>query len=204
MTDLPECGTAPEIGANIQRILGAIAGTTDLNPARAVSALVQVHHGVLTGEGPTAAGRIHFSRTLDLIDAELCAAILVAAGSAGAPVTRAEAEVLFAIDQAATERDDAGRFDDVLAKAVAHRVLSTAGCPVPPREVALAPETPLDAWALPANFEAIDRKVLDWLTSHVRGKKFAGTALHTLAALLIGAGASPVALSLANIFDLMG
>jgi hypothetical protein len=74
------------------------------------AALRGVLNGVITGEGPTTAGRIHFSRTLDPDDAQLCARILTAAGGkTGAPVTRLEADVLFDIDAAAAERTDDGR-----------------------------------------------------------------------------------------------
>src|SRR5215467_13701677 len=54
-----------------------------------VAALHDVLNGVITGEGPTTAGRVHFSRTLDLADAALCARIIErAGGTAGLPVTR--------------------------------------------------------------------------------------------------------------------
>src|SRR5262249_15886771 len=60
------------------------------------AALQGVLNGVITGEGPAAAGRVHFSRTLDPGDAALCARILAGGGGAvGLPVTRREAEVLF-------------------------------------------------------------------------------------------------------------
>src|SRR5262250_784020 len=79
-----------------------------------VAALHDVLTGVITGEGPTTAGRMHFSRTLDPADAALCARIIVGAGgAAGLPVTRPEAEMLFDIDAAAAERTDNGRFGDL-------------------------------------------------------------------------------------------
>src|ERR1700720_3953710 len=72
--------------------------------------------GGVAGEGPTTAGRTHFSRTLDPDDALLCTRILTAAGGeAGVPVTRIEANVLFDIAAAAGGTDE-GRFDAVLVK----------------------------------------------------------------------------------------
>jgi len=50
---------------------------------RSVEALAQVCRGVITGEGPTTSGRVHFSRTIDVEDTVLCARILVAAGRHG-------------------------------------------------------------------------------------------------------------------------
>ena len=127
----------------------------------------RVRDGVITGEGPTTKGRIHFSRTLDAQDAALCERILIAAGGEGDAVTRAEAEVLIEIDAAAAERVDHGRFDDLFVKAMAHHVLASAGRPVPPREVALAPQTPLSDWA-PHKRGDIDAEVLEWIASHAR------------------------------------
>ena len=76
--------------------------------------------GVITGEGPTTKGRMHFSRALDAFDAAWCARILTATAVDDQPVSRAEAEALFEINDAAAERSDDGRFDDLLAKAVVH------------------------------------------------------------------------------------
>src|SRR2546421_6714669 len=82
----------------------------------AAQALSVVRDGVITGEGPTTRGRVHFSRALDAFDAAWCARILTAAGWT---ISRAEAEALFEINDAAAERSDEGRFDDLLAKALA-------------------------------------------------------------------------------------
>ena len=60
-------------------------------------ALTIVRDGVITGEGPTTKGRIHFSRTLDADDAAWCARILSAAAVEHEPVGRAEVEALFEI-----------------------------------------------------------------------------------------------------------
>src|ERR1700745_3923852 len=105
----------------------------------AAHALTIVRDGVITGEGPTTKGRIHFSRSLDADDAAWCARILTAAAVEHEPVCRAEVEALFEIHDAAAERSDGGRFDDLLTKAVAHHAAAEAGLPVPPRTVALAP-----------------------------------------------------------------
>src|ERR1700744_868324 len=86
----------------------------------AAQALAIVRDGVITGEGPTTKGRVHFSRALDADDATWCERILTASAVEHQPVSRAEAEALFEINNAATERSDAGRFDDLLAKAVVH------------------------------------------------------------------------------------
>jgi hypothetical protein len=181
---------------------GAIDPAARLAAEAAAAALAQVLSGVITGEGPTTRGRIHFSRTLDHEDAAQCERILLAAGRNGAAVSRAEAEMLFDIDAAATERTDQGRFDDLFAKAVAHHVLAAAGRPVPPRAVALAPETPLTTWALQQPSGNIDSEILLWIASHINGRKRLSASLATIAAVVCGAAVSPVAQSIASLLDL--
>ena len=182
-----------------QAFISAIECSMIIVPAVAAGALARVRDGVITGEGPTTKGRIHFSRTLDAQDAALCERILIAAGGEGDAVTRAEAEVLIEIDAAAAERVDHGRFDDLFVKAMAHHVLASAGRPVPPREVALAPQTPLTDWALHKRGD-IDAEVLEWIASHARARKRNGS-LMTLAAFLVGAAAASMAQTLAAVGD---
>src|SRR5271168_103747 len=136
----------------------------------AALALTVVRDGVITGEGPTTRGRVHFSRALDADDAALCARILTATAVDDQPVSRAEAEALFEINQAAAERSDNGRFDDLLAKAVVHHAASASGLPVPPRTVALAPETAIESWA-PAHAANVDVEVLNWIATQMRGNR---------------------------------
>ncbi len=136
----------------------------------AAHALTIVRDGVITGEGPTTKGRIHFSRALDADDAAWCARILTVSAVEHQPVSRAEVEALFEISDAAAERTDDGRFDDLLAKAVAHHAASESGLPVPPRTVALSPDTDIESWA-PTQAAKIDTKVLEWLASQMRGKR---------------------------------
>src|ERR1700742_2784862 len=151
----------------------------------AALALTVVRDGVITGEGPTTRGRVHFSRELDADDAAWCARILTAAAVADQPVSRAEAEALFEIDGAATERSDAGRFEDLIAKAVVHHAASASGLPVPPRTVALAPETALESWA-PTQAAKVDIEVLNWIATQMRGNRRHNRALAALIATIVG------------------
>jgi hypothetical protein len=154
-----------------------------------VVALHDVLSGVITGEGPTTAGRVHFSRTLDPADAALCVRILYGAGgAAGLPVTRSEAEVLFDIDAAAAERTDNGRFSDLFVKSIAHCALAEAGHRVPPRQVALSMETDLSSWANRST--GIDGEILTWIASKVRNKRRLKSTLAGLSGFLTGVGAS--------------
>jgi len=60
----------------------------------AAQALAVVRDGVITGEGPTTKGRVHFSRALDAFDAAWCVRILTASAVDHQPISRAEAEAL--------------------------------------------------------------------------------------------------------------
>jgi hypothetical protein len=166
----------------------------------AAHALTIVRDGVITGEGPTTRGRVHFSRALDADDAAWCARILTARAVDHQPVSRAEAEALFEINDAATERTDDGRFDDLLAKAVAHHAASVSGLPVPPRTVALAPDTDIESWA-PTHAAAVKAEVLEWIASQMRGKRRSNRTLMAMVATLAGVAALPLA-HIPYVFDI--
>ena len=167
----------------------------------AALALTVVRDGVITGEGPTTKGRVHFSRALDAFDAAWCARILTASAVDHQPVSRAEAETLFEINDAAAERSDEGRFDDLLAKAVVHHAASASGLPVPPRSVALSPETAIESWG-PIKAAGVDTEVLEWIASQMRGKRRGNRTLMALVATIIGAATLPLTAQLPNVFDI--
>jgi len=163
-------------------------------------ALAIVRDGVITGEGPTARGRVHFSRMLDSTDAAWCARLLTAAAVDHQPVGRAEAEALFEINDAGAERTDGGLFDDLFAKAVVHHAASASGLPVPPRSVALSPDTAIESWA-PTTAVGVNIEVLEWIASQMRGKRRGNRQLMALVASLIGVATLPL-VHLPNVFDL--
>src|SRR6204780_5268287 len=166
----------------------------------AARALTIVRDGVITGEGPTTRGRVHFSRELDADDVAWCERTLTASAVAHQPVSRAEAEALFEIDGAATERSDSGRFDDLIAKAVVHHAASASGLPVPPRTVALSPETEIESWA-PSRAVNVDTEVLEWIAGQMRGKPRRNRILMALVATIVGAATLPLT-QLPNVFDI--
>src|ERR1700737_2047601 len=182
----------------------AVEPTAVLEPSNiscrntAARALTVVRDGVITGEGPTTKGRVHFSRELDADDAAWCARILTATAVEHQPISRAEAEALFEINDADTERSDNGRFDDLLAKAVVHHAASVSGLPVPSRTVALSPETAVESWA-PRQAVNVDTEVLEWIASQMRGKRRRNRILMGLVATVVGA--LPFA-KLPNVFDI--
>src|SRR5262249_41633063 len=119
-----------------------------------------------------------------------CARILTASAVEHQPVSRAEAAALFEINEAATERTDEGRFDDLLAKAIAHHAASVSGLPVPPRTVALSPDTDIESWA-PTSANGVDTEVLEWIASQMRGKRRSNRRLMAMVATLAGVASFP-------------
>src|ERR1700742_3056708 len=151
----------------------------------AAHALTIVRDGVITGEGPTTKGRVHFSRSLDADDADWCARILTGSNVDHLPMSRAEVEALFEIGAAAAERTDDGRFEDLLAKAVAHHAASASGLTVPPRSVALSPKTAIESWA-PKHAAGVNTEVLEWIASQMRGKRNNNRALVAMVGSIAG------------------
>ena len=182
--------TAPQ--PKVAEPIGALEPSSISCRDSAAQALGVVRDGVITGEGPTTKGRVHFSRALDALDAAWCASILTAAAVDHQPVSRAEAEALFEINDAAAERSDEGRFDDLMAKAVVHHAASASGLPVPSRTVALSPETAIESWA-PTRAIGVDTEVLEWIASQMRGKRRSNRTLMALVATIIGAATLPLA-----------
>lgn len=167
----------------------------------AAQALGVVRDGVITGEGPTTQGRVHFSRTLDETDALWCARILTAAALDNQPVSRAEAEALFEINAAAAERSDNGRFDDLLAKAVAHHAAGASGLPVPSRSVALSRDIAIESWA-PTQAVGVNTEVLEWIAFQMRGSgRSNNRTLMRMVATLVGVATLPL-IQLPKMFDL--
>jgi hypothetical protein len=185
---------------SFDELVGAVEMSKSDERDIAVYALGIVRDGVITGEGPTTRGRIHFSRALDAQDAAWCARILTAMAVADQPVSRAEAEALFEINAAATERSDNGQFDDLFAKAIVHHAASASGLPVPSRTIALSPVTAIESWA-PTRATDVDIEVLEWISSQMRGKLRGNRTVIRLVAAIIGVATLPMT-QLPNQFDI--
>ena len=116
------------------------------------------------------------------------------------PVSRAEAEALFEINAAATERSDNGQFDDLFAKAIVHHAASASGLPAPSRTIALSPDTAIEGWA-PTRAVGLDIEVLEWIASQTRRKFRGNPKAMKLFAAIIGATTLPLA-QLSDLFDM--
>jgi hypothetical protein len=98
----------------------------------------------------------------------------------------------------AVASDRPGRFDDLLIKAVVHRVMSASGLDVLRREHALDPSTPLAAWA---SGVWTDRQTASWLDARLCEIRRTNPAARGIAKAL--AGTEPtIDLTVAIKFDL--
>jgi hypothetical protein len=83
---------------------------------------------------------------------------------------------------------------------VVHHAASVSGLPVPPRTVALSPDTAIESWA-PTQAVNVDTEVREWIASQLRGKHRSNRTLMTLVTTIVGAAALPLA-QLPNMFDI--
>lgn len=117
------------------------------SPASLVGfALDQVKYAVLSGEGPLRSGQALEKGRISEGEVELLRRILYAFGGDGnVAITRAEAEVLFAIEDATHGAEINPAWTDLFVKAVANVLMASAGYAVPSREEALRSEAWLDS-----------------------------------------------------------
>lgn len=109
-------------------------------------ALAQVRDAVVNGKGPLRSGSKPALGVITNSDAAALRSILYAAGGDGnIAVTRAEAEVLMDIADAADETLSDPAWTDLYTKAIANHLLAAHGYAPPPREEALRQEAWLEA-----------------------------------------------------------
>ena len=72
--------------------------------------------------------------------------------------------------------------------------------PVPPRTVALSPDTAIESWA-PTQANDVNIEVLEWIASQMRGKRRSNHTLMRMVATIVGAAALPL-VQLPNVFDI--
>lgn len=104
-------------------------------------ALEQVKGAVLNSDGPLRAGKKLVAGEISESEIELVRRILYAFGGDGSvAVTRAEAEVLFDINDAVGQGPANPAWTDLFAKAIASSLMASSGYAVPTREEALRRE----------------------------------------------------------------
>jgi hypothetical protein len=113
-------------------------------PSLAAFALAQVRDAVVSGIGVTRAGLMLKPGMIGQNEIDLVRRILYAfAGDGSIAVTRAEAEVLIAINKALAHGKSSPAWTELFVKAVGASVLASLGHHIPPREEALR----IEVWA---------------------------------------------------------
>jgi hypothetical protein len=108
-------------------------------------ALEQVKQAAITGSGPLRTGKVTAAGTITEGEVDVLRRILYAFGGDGhVAVTRAEADVLFDIDEAVADADPNPAWTDLFVKAIANVMMSASGYAVPSREEALRQEASLE------------------------------------------------------------
>jgi hypothetical protein len=101
-------------------------------------ALEQVAHAVIDGKGPLMHGGMLVPGSTAKAEVELLRRILYAYGGDGnIAITRAEAEVLFRINERTAAAQNDPSWNDLFVKAIANFVMCSAGYEAPTRDVAL-------------------------------------------------------------------
>jgi len=114
-------------------------------------ALRAVADSVISGTGATRAGSELKPGVISDGEVELLRRVLYAgAGCGGIAISRAEAEILFDLNDATVEAENAPAWSELFTRAVANHLMALSGFTPPTREVALAREDWLDQ---PGGFE---------------------------------------------------
>lgn len=110
-----------------------------------VYALEQVVHAVIDGKGPLMLGGALVPGLIAKAEVDLLRRILHAHGGDGnIAITRAEADVLFRINERTAQANNDPSWNDLFVKAIANFVMCSAGYEAPTRDVALRQESFLD------------------------------------------------------------
>ena len=128
-------------------LLVAVLDKSRWSPASLVSfALEQVKQAVITGEGPLRSGQAIEKGTISEGEVERLRRILYAFGGDGnVAITRAEAEILFEINDATDRAPLNPAWTDLFVKAIANVLMASSGYAVPSREEALRSEAWLES-----------------------------------------------------------
>jgi hypothetical protein len=131
-------------------------------------ALLQVRRAVIDGDGPLRAGQVVERGRISAPEVELVRRILYAFGGDGnVAVTRAEAEVLFEINDAIADPQANPAWTDLFVKAITNVVMAASGQAVPTREEAMR----RDAWLMDRNDLSPQATIVAMVTSSINAVK---------------------------------
>jgi hypothetical protein len=132
-------------GTELELLLKALEQSRISPDSLVAFALNQVKGAVIDGSGPVRSGASLEPGRVGKAEVELLRRILYAYGGSGnIAVTRAEAEVLFDINDTTRTADNDPEWDDLFVKAIANHLLAGHGHDIPSREAALTRSQWLD------------------------------------------------------------
>ena len=137
---LARCSTQGVVNSHLEfDLVVNILERSRWSPVSLVSfALEQIRRAVANGEGPLRSDGLTPKNHITSADIEQIRRIIYAFGGDGnVAITRSEAEVLFAINDAVEQGQPNPAWTDFLVKALANSVMAASGYAVPPREDAL-------------------------------------------------------------------
>jgi hypothetical protein len=135
-------------------------------PSLAAFALAQVRDAVISGIGVTRAGQMLKPGMIGQNEIDLVRRILYAFASDGSiAVTRAEAEVLIAINKSLAHGKSSPAWTELFVKAVGASVLAGLGHHIPPREEALR----IEVWAKDADARGASALLADAMVAGESG-----------------------------------
>ncbi|MEL7542995.1 MAG: hypothetical protein AAGJ70_04400 [Pseudomonadota bacterium] len=125
-------------GLDLEVLLKVIENAIDVPESLCEFTLVQIGEAVLDGDGALLGDEKLTPGVVGAPEVQLLSRVLYAAGGANnIGVSRAEAEVLFDINDATRDADNAPEWSDLFVKAVANHVMASQGYKAPSREEAL-------------------------------------------------------------------
>ena len=167
----------------------------------AAHALTIVRDGVITGEGPTTKGRVHFSRALDADDAAWCVRILTAARSS---ISRSAGPKPRRCSRSMMPRPSAATM--AVSTICWPRRSSTTR---PPRRACRCRRAPSRCRRTPRSRAGrrrtpsrVNTEVLEWIASQMRGKQRSNRTLVAMVATLARRRRAAAGAQLPNVFDI--
>jgi hypothetical protein len=131
--------------SELEALIKCLEAASSAPESLSAYALKQVSIAVIDGEGPLAGGRRLNKGRIDAEDVALLRRILYAFGSHGnAAITKAEADVLFDLNDKTAGLDNDPAWPDLFIKAIVNFMMAASGYHAPAREVALMREHWLD------------------------------------------------------------
>ncbi|MEL6421199.1 MAG: hypothetical protein AAFQ42_01930, partial [Pseudomonadota bacterium] len=123
----------------LEVLVGVLEAAIDTPDSLSEFTLIQIGEAVLEGDGVLLGGGALTPGVVGAAEAALIARVLYAAGGASnIGVSRAEAEVLFDINDATFEAPNAGAWNELFVKAIANHLMAAQGYRAPSRQEALA------------------------------------------------------------------